>query len=165
MEKVYELPDLAPAPASDLQALLRRFIEYADWGAVRPLLDCLNEAGRHEDAIEVKRLFGKFFTKQVSEPDWLCPRSMWDYRVDDLMARFAFDLFAPEACVALMRPVDTEVETGMAPAGYAGVVVPINTQFTAEEEIPAGSPVALDHVNHTVRVHPAPQPVQPAEVA
>lgn len=48
MNKVYSLPDLPSAPYSDAQALLRRFLEYRDFSALRPLLDELEALGEKE---------------------------------------------------------------------------------------------------------------------
>lgn len=48
MQKVYTLPDLPLAPYSDAQALLRRFVEYRDFSALRPLLDELEALGEKE---------------------------------------------------------------------------------------------------------------------
>lgn len=161
MPKVYELPDIAPAPASELQSLLRRFIEYADWGAVRPLLDCLKEEGRHEDAREVRRIFGQVVAWQAggSSQSGISPTS-WVVRVtDQLLPVFVFDLFAPEACVSFVKPVRVPL-SGLA-AFDAAEVVPDGAQqpWTAEENIVSGEAVALDYDTRTVRVHPAPLPV------
>jgi len=158
MEKVYELPALAPAPASDLQALLRRFIEYADWSAVRPLLDCLNDAGRHDDAREVRWVFGQFFGQQADSPDWACDRLSWRFRMSrDLVGLFAFDLFAPEACVAAMRSVNS-YEDVLPMDAAVGVPANSGVPWFAEGDISNGDQVAMDYGTRTVRVHPAPVP-------
>jgi hypothetical protein len=53
MDKVYQLPGLLLAPTSELQLLLRRWFEYADFSAVPALLDELQEQGRTEDRRKV----------------------------------------------------------------------------------------------------------------
>src|SRR5579872_291228 len=46
MQPVYTLPNIAPAPTSDVGSLARRLIEYAHLSAVRPLLDELEKLER-----------------------------------------------------------------------------------------------------------------------
>lgn len=89
MDKVYTLPDLLPAPYSELQGLVRRLIEYADWSVLPALLDELREQRRELDYHHIRGLIAQ----QLDPPYWRADADSWPYWTDTLIRIFLFDLF------------------------------------------------------------------------
>lgn len=118
MNKVYTLPNLLSAPTSDLQLLVRRLIEEADWSVLPALYDCLLGEDRVRDVRQLSRMITRH----------LCPapnRLIYDYAewCADLLGMFWLDLFDPAATAQAMatkpfrddRPKEYR-SVGMAPA-------------------------------------------------
>lgn len=91
LPKTYRLPALPPAPPSDLQALVRRWFECADFSAVGPILDELQALGRHRDHADLLRWLAGAVGRHAADPtarlDWHAgpPEELWRL--------FCFDLF------------------------------------------------------------------------
>jgi hypothetical protein len=85
-EKIYTLPDLLPAPTSDLQLLVRRLIEYADWSLLPALMDELRDRSRVDDIRQLQ-------TKLTQHLITVWANDRWIEWVEYLWRLFLFDLF------------------------------------------------------------------------
>lgn len=112
----FKLPDIDPAPVSDLQMLLRKLLEDRDLTVVQPLLDELDQLGRTRDLAFVKECLGRVFYStglRVVRAELAFSDKMWNLFVP----HFWFDLFDTGASLrALQKGLDahpkvTNVET------------------------------------------------------
>lgn len=108
LQKVYSLPDLPPAPTSDLQALVRRLIEYADFSTLPAICDELQQQNRIKD-------YTNFRKWVVSEADSLSQhpsnRLYWTSIPYPLRRIFWLDLFSLEGLAQFMTErLSTEPE-------------------------------------------------------
>lgn len=97
--KLYTLPDIPAAATSNLQLLVRRLIEYADWSLLPALLDELQEQGRVRDVRQLSRLLADTL---------LSPKISLPYVpfVNQLLGMFLFDLFDAAAVGGAMQKVN-----------------------------------------------------------
>ncbi len=92
--KIFTLPDLLPAPHSDVGAMARTLIEYADLSVVPALLDeleraCPAKAQRFRE--EITHLSSSCV--RAAQSQYLGPVPHWDWAVDIFIRLFWFDLF------------------------------------------------------------------------
>lgn len=86
--KLYALPDLTPAPYSEVQGLVRRLIEYADWSVLPALVDELTAMGRHQELFWLRHSVSTRLQPSIFDnDDW----SWWGQTLTEL---FLFDLFS-----------------------------------------------------------------------
>lgn len=102
MDKIFTLPDLLPAPTSDLGLLVRRLVEYADWSLLPALMDELNANGRASEVRSLGRLMSYRLTPQKN---LLYLPADWGWWAEQLMALFWWDLFSVEGCMAELSKV------------------------------------------------------------
>jgi hypothetical protein len=148
MEKVYTLPDLPPAPTSDLQLLVRRLLEYADWSVLPALVDELKATGREQDLAAVKQAVRHFACPTLDTSLWDNPFKLF---AEKALETFYFDLFSMEGII--QQAVDRSKPASNSKIPYRSLLsLPREYvwQYTASEEIPAGSLVEITS-NGTVR--------------
>lgn len=93
MNKAYQLPDIPPAPTSDLQLLVRRLLEWADFSTLPAIFDKLKEEGRDEDLAYLKCYVSYLALPDKQSPTWSTPF----YRfVHSCLPLFTFDLYSME---------------------------------------------------------------------
>ena len=157
MEKVYTLPDLPFAPYSDVQALVRRLIEYADLTTLRPLADELRGQNRMELLDGLANAFGDDASRCTMHEDF---RLRWKYTVQWLLNRFWVELFGWDGVITALKDkiqhVDDEV--------YEEANPPIMAQnaslaFRVTHNLTAGNWVVRDYTAMTLR------PATPEEIA
>jgi hypothetical protein len=138
VEKVYHLPDLLPAPYSDLQALVRRLLEYADWSVLPALLDELKASGRER---EIRWLQGHI-AQHLCRSDSVV--KTYKVFVAHILGIYWFDLFDVTSTAAAMAKTPFWRQPPL--TGRGGTII----TYAAAEAIPAGSLVTL-HSNGEVR--------------
>lgn len=123
----FKLPDIDPAPVSDLQMLLRKLLEDRDLTVVQPLLDELEGLGRTEDVVFVKQSLSPMLRKllvsgiptiiqgmvfdvgRTGSASPITPSQEFIVVIRDLLERFWFDLFDTGASLrALQKSLDAQ---------------------------------------------------------
>lgn len=143
MEKVYTLPDFPAAPYSEVQALAKRLIEFADFSTLVPLFDLLKEQGRTADLEKLQTVVASVLRQihnaTVFRTDWW---EDWAYELDGV---FFFDLWDLRGISSYLLSAE-RVERQPYP----------NNHYTATEAIPSGAIVQVHRQNRTVCIHPNP---------
>lgn len=86
LTKVYQLPDLPPAPTSDLQLLVRRLIEYADWQCLVGIVDELRAYDRNRDLRQLQYIIAGIVTNTSG-------KKPYSVVVHQIIGVFWFDLY------------------------------------------------------------------------
>lgn len=143
---VYKLPDLLPAPTSDIGLLARRLIEYADLSVVRPLLQALEDARRDEDLQRFK------FSLRVHCINFIIhgkQRRGWELPAVDLLEVFWFDIFDLTESLAAL-------EGRIRPPKFSDAMALADRTYRAGDTIHAGQLFTMDENGNAVPVTPAP---------
>lgn len=126
----FKLPDIDPAPASDLQMLLRKLLEDRDLTVVQPLLDELDQLGRTRDLEFVKECLGSVFYStglRVVRAEI----AFSDQLRDLFVPHFWFDLFDTGASLrALQKSLDAGTGPDLGPLIYGN---PTNFAMTSRD--------------------------------
>lgn len=116
--KRYTLPDLAPAPTSEIGALARNLIEYADLASVPAILDHLSQMGR----VEQRQALLDWVTHSAAPVlrDEPRPWHKWDLHAGNLVRLFWHDLFDLGAALALIEADVAKNQSVRFSAGWDG---------------------------------------------
>jgi hypothetical protein len=104
----WKLPELAPAPPSDLQSLLRKLITDRDLSTVPLILDELQGIGRDEDAKKLKYDLGELAKTTLMKSPHTPAGRQWEYFRDEAVCYFWFDLFDMQASLSALQPLIME---------------------------------------------------------
>lgn len=152
--KVYALPDILPAPHSDVGAMARTLIEYADLSVVPALLDELRRVDPDKEK-QLRDQLTEFAVNWIPIDKFPYPRPLpdWQSAVYRFIRLFWFDLFdltdttakMEEELVKASEPPDYGEYAPGTPAAN-GLLGPVNygpTRFLAVEDISAGQYIEL----------------------
>lgn len=163
-DKVYELPDLPPAPYSDLQGLVRTLIEYADLSTLPAIDDELVALGRALQREWFLREFAEVARRSCGDQSRL---GRWIWLAERLMDIFWHDLFGWASTIQAIQPQirrEDELYEAQFPVPFDAPV----RAFRVAEDLTAGEWVVQDYNAVTLRRAtpeeiPAPAPVGPTE--
>lgn len=148
MDKVYGLPDLSPAPYSELQGLVRRLIEYADLSVLPAIDDELQQRGMNK---ERERLYD-WFADECRTVAVNSERTIrWKWLAEHLMQVFWFVLYDWQATITTLKDrvrhedeIYTEADVPMSAQGPANA-------YQVDEALAAGEWAAIQYHPPSVR--------------
>ncbi len=149
------MPDLLPAPSSDVGALARRLIECADFTAVAPLLDALRERQRGGTATKLMAAVAEWAYQAENLNTY---RRRWANRARGLLMLFWHDLFdltatlaAAEGSTVTEEQAEEQYGDGAeADDGVPTVAGMMPARIRMDQDVAAGQWVELQTRNRTV---------------